>query len=193
MAVNVPDYAAWQKSRKAVPFSNRHSYFEIPIFVGTPEFARFSNVIPPQIGSCQSLLVQYNFTASQHFIITELPTKPAGANFIPCIKYTLSGGTVVRYKLWTDTLDYIIGHASLYAGQKIYKNFILEIWNLLTMLDVSNPTTIKVPISILQYVTDLNVQTDIKDSTGVECIKLTTTNGLVLPLLYTACNTGTLN
>src|SRR6266480_343100 len=177
--VNIPDYSGWLKSRKAKPFKSNTSFFNIPIFnENIPNFD--SNTLVSIIAT------QFNYQATQHFVIKALPTKPSNPTFCPVIKY-IHNNIVTRYKLWDNVGEGVIP-ANLYNGEKIFKNFTIEIWTIpgddpVIPLNVRNDNNLAVGISILSYVTDLaKKDTPVEDCIGVECNDLANINILAPPL-----------
>ena len=164
MAVNIPDWSAWIKQRKANAFRNAASFFNIPVFNENGNGGTISYIV-----------TQFDYIATQNFILKSLPTKPSNPTFCPVIKYTLASGQVVRYKLWENVGETILG-CSLYNGQKIFKNFVIEIWSLNAVTNVLNLAPIPVAISILYYITDLANQNPVEDDIGAECNGLSNVN-----------------
>ncbi len=165
----IPDPVAWQKHRAVRKFSNRGTFFNIPAFTG----------IANNIG-ISLIATQFNYQASQHFTITTLPIISSNISFVACIKYVLAGGVVKRFKLWENVGETIIG-CPLYAGQKIYKNFTIEIWTIPDYTTTINEEEIKVSISIKRYVDNLLHQEDVEECTGVQCSLLNNINVLEPP------------
>lgn len=76
-----------------------------------------------------------------------IKNKPSVVNFCPCIRWTDSDGVIQRYKLWENVgedLDY-----SLYAGQTIETQFVIEIWNIRTSTTVSLDNNLSLYTSIV--------------------------------------------
>src|SRR5437016_5186691 len=173
--VNIPDYSGWLKSRKAKPFKSNTSFFNIPIFnENVPNFD--SNTLVSIIAT------QFNYQATQHFVIKALPTKPSSPTFCPVIKY-IHNNVVTRYKLWENVGEGVIP-ANLYNGEKIFKNFTIEIWTIPIddpvtnpLLNIVNVNVLSVGISILSYVTDLaKKDIPVEDCIGIECNDLANIN-----------------
>ena len=129
----------WLSLQKASRVRRTQSYFVIPAF---------QNIMPEwKTASMPVYLITY--AVSNNFTIPTLPAKPATANFIPCIKWR-SGSTVYRYKLWDDTAGIL--YVPIYAGEKIGKNFQIEVWS----TETSN-----YPMDILQNASAIEVGTSI--------------------------------
>lgn len=114
----------------------------------------FNKTAPTWVGASTSAL-QYNFTASRNFFLTQQFTKPSNTNFMLCIRYRV-GSITTRYKLWTDPL--FKGQDSqfpLYMNQLIKKNFVIEVWSLEGEATCYNPVEIKLTTGIRTLVSDL--------------------------------------
>lgn len=131
----------------------QQSFIEIPAF-------DYSNLI--WAGNSQ-VIAQFNYSATKNFTIRTLPTKPAGVNFCPVIRYRV-GNTTYRYKLWYDVGEGI--HEPPYRGEIIKKNFVIEIWDTVSTGRVSNASTITIPLSIRKIpVTYADVFTNYEEAT----------------------------
>lgn len=133
----------------------RKSYVELPAFSITDNHWR----------GASEIVIQFNYSASKNFVLTRRPTKPAGVNFLLCIKYRI-GGTVYRYKLWENVGEVL--DVALYNGQIIKKNFVLEIWNTADYTETSLETAINLALSIRTVPTSLDTLSDISDATGAQ-------------------------
>lgn len=110
-----PNVLPWLSLTKAKVVRRVRTYFILPVFQAT---------FIDWIGASRPVYL-INYAVSNNFTIATLPEKPSGANYIPCIKWR-SGNTVYRYKLW-DHEDGKL-YVPVYSGQKIGKNFQIEIW-----------------------------------------------------------------
>lgn len=111
-------------------------------YIGIPVFT-YSGIIWK---GASEIVVQYNYTTTKNFILRSLPVKPTNVNYVPCIRYRV-GGVVYRYKLWGD-IGEIMPTVSLYNGEIIKKNCVIEIWNIERSLTVSNAAEFQVTTSI---------------------------------------------
>lgn len=147
----------WQTVRPATRADRVFSHFEIPAFAitgltwkGASEIAR-----------------QYNFTSSKNFALRSRPTKPDGADFVPCIRYRI-GDTVFRYKLWDDAGLRLNG-VNLYDGEIIKANFVVEFWTLLDSATVTLEDTLTLRSGIMELVTDYSeTPADTEDADGAQ-------------------------
>jgi hypothetical protein len=98
--------------------------------------------------------VQFNYTASKRFALIGLPEKPVDANYVPTIKFRI-GTRVFRYKLWDDPGLEL--EAAPYQSQIISENFVIEIWSLDGLTEVSQEDPLAVVTSIQRVVSDFSV------------------------------------
>lgn len=65
-------------------------------------------------------------------MITNLTTLPVGfnPNYMLCIMWVDTNYSVHRYAMWKDVGELLFFDVSLYAGQKIGKNFRFEVWSI---------------------------------------------------------------
>lgn len=128
-------------------------------YISIPSFS-YTGIIWKQ---ASELVVQYNYTTTKNFVISELPIKPAAANFIICIKFRV-GTTVYRYKLWTTGTE-ILPFAPQYTGQLIKKNCVIEIWNVNDGgITVSSASDINIATSIRTLPVALSDLSDVKNA-----------------------------
>jgi len=137
----------------AVSVGKSGNYINIPAF-------SYTGIIWKQ---ASELVVQYNYTTTKNFVISELPIKPAEANFIICIKFRV-GYTVYRYKLWTTGTE-VLPFAPQYTGQLIRKNCVIEIWNVNDGgYTVSSAADINIATSIRTLPAALSDLSDVKNT-----------------------------
>ncbi len=155
----MPDtFTNWLTFTPATQVGYRRAYIDLPAFSYTGlSWAGGSECV-----------AQFNFSASQNFILLNRPTKPTNVNYGLCIRYRV-GDTVYRYKLWTDT-NFVLNDdvAPLYNGQIIKKNFVLEVWNLNGQTTASQTTAIRMISSVRSVPTDITVSSDYALATGTE-------------------------
>lgn len=141
----------WLRSRPATILRMVDSVFIIP---------EFDAVGVQWIGASENVF-QINASADRDFVLLRRPNKPADATFVPVIRYRI-GESVYRYRLWNDD-NLMVGAETcpLYNGEKIKKNFVIEIWNLGTegtvlnsTVEVENTTAITLETSIREYPSD---------------------------------------
>lgn len=93
------------------------------------------------------ILLQYNYSAPNNF---SLPNgriaMPVDCNYELCIRYR-QGDQVTRYKMWANP-NSTLQNVPLYNGQKILKNFVLEIWNIAHSNRVTNNAIINLSTSV---------------------------------------------
>ena len=178
----MPDtFTNWLTFTPAAQVGYRRAYIDLPAFSYTGlSWAGGSECV-----------AQFNFSASQNFILLNRPTKPTNVNYGLCIRYRV-GDTVYRYKLWTDT-NFVLNDdvTPLYNGQIIKKNFVLEVWNLNGQTTASQTTAIRMISSVRSVPTDITVSSDYALATGAEFTNLgTSTPALPLTPLYRWTMTG---
>lgn len=125
----------WLSLVKAKQVRRVRTYFTIPVFQF--EYVAWIRASYP--------LGMVNYSLSNNFTIATLPVPDIGVNYVPTIKWR-QGGIVHRYKLW-DHPDVVL-YAPIYRGQKIGKNFQLEIWNISSSLAMTQLVPINVFTSI---------------------------------------------
>ena len=110
-------------------------------FVSLPAFS-YGGIIWK---GASEIVTQFNYTATKNFTIRTLPEPPANVNFCLVIRYRI-GLITYRYKLWAGVGETL--NETLYNGEVIKKNFVLEIWNTQQSLEVSSLEAIIVNLSI---------------------------------------------
>jgi len=178
----MPDtFTNWLTFTPATQVGYRRAYIDLPAFSYTGlSWAGGSECV-----------AQFNFSASQNFILLNRPTKPTNVNYGLCIRYRV-GDTVYRYKLWTDT-NFVLNDdvAPLYNGQIIKKNFVLEVWNLNGQTTASQTTAIRMISSVRSVPTDITVSSDYALATGTEFTNLSSaTPSLPISPIYRWTMTG---
>lgn len=155
----MPDtFTNWLKFTPAGQVGYRRAYLDLPAFSYTGLVYAGASVI----------VAQFNFSASQNFILLNRPTKPTGVNYGLCIRYRV-GETVYRYKLWTDD-NFVLNDdgAPLYTNQLIKKNFVLEVWSLNGQTTAVQTSAIRMFSSIRAIPTDITITTDYALAIGAE-------------------------
>lgn len=145
--LSITDWSTWLP---ATPITGRVNYnVTLPVF----------NAATPSWKGASEIVLQYNYTASRNFYLTQRPAKPAGVNYGLCIRYRV-GNTVYRYKLWEDD-NLILGEvaAPLYNSEIIKANFVLEIWSLEGEAAVTQASALTLFTSLRSSVTDLRDNT----------------------------------
>jgi len=161
----------WVSRTPVTPLDLEGSFIELPAFSHTLEL----DVVDSTWHGASELITQFNYSASKNFVIPDLPEKPFEANYVLCIRYRIDQ-TVFRYKLWDDDAS-ILG-ATLYDGEIIKKNFVLEVWSLkspysdkLAQSPVEQGEPIQIPLSIRRIVTDFSrTPSEYLDASGFEQI-----------------------
>lgn len=161
----------WLKFTPAGQIGYRRAYIDLPAFSYTGLAVAAVSVV----------VAQYNFSATQNFILLNRPAKPAGVNYGLCIRYRV-GDVVYRYKLWQDT-GFILNDdvAPLYSQQLIKKNFVLEIWSYATTTTATQITSIRMISSVRSIPTDLAIDSDYSLAIGAEFTDLANTNTYSIP------------
>lgn len=145
---------AWLSQRACSVLGKRTTYYTLPVFSYTGQ---------TWLGASRVAAV-INYAVGHNFVMSTLPTKPGGANFVPCIKWRI-GTTVYRYKLWDDE-DCVL-YAPLYDGEKIGANFQIELWTISSSTTVSLTTAINITTSIRQQPSEVQTLTAAALADGV--------------------------
>jgi len=127
-------------------------------YIGIPVFT-YNGIIWK---GASEIVVQYNYTTTKNFILRSLPVKPTNVNYVPCIRFRV-GGMVYRYKLWGD-IGEIMPTVSLYNGEVIKRNCVIEIWNIEGSLVVSNAAEFKITTSIRSIPADYSAIANKEDT-----------------------------
>ena len=99
------------------PLARTSTYITLPSFVGNGEtWNRFSDIV-----------TSFNFEGPNNFSLVGITTPPA-INFTLCISYRI-GNTLYRYIIWKASGTVLPQNIQMYSGQKILKNFRLEVWS----------------------------------------------------------------
>lgn len=152
----------WLQVRPPTVIGFERAYVDLPAFTYAVSWAGASEII-----------CQYNFAASNNFVLSARPTKPAGVNYCLCIRYRV-GNTVTRFKLW-DGVGEIIPHVSLYnpLADIIKKNFVLEVWNAAGQSSVDQATALRLFTSLRRVPSDESALADYELSSSVLVYPLT--------------------
>jgi len=99
------------------PLARTSTYITLPSFVGNGEtWNGFSDIV-----------TSFNFEGPNNFSLVGITTPPA-INFTLCISYRI-GNTLYRYIIWKASGTVLPQNIPFYSGQKILKNFRLEVWS----------------------------------------------------------------
>ncbi len=82
-----------------------------------------------------SIQFKLSYSLPSSFTLPVSFTAPAGATFCPVIRYDVAN-VPIRYKLWDNVSELL--YIDLYAGQLIFKNFFIEIWNVEDFNTITN-------------------------------------------------------
>lgn len=147
----------WHSYVPVVAADHTRGYFDIPVF-------EVSGIVWE---GASKIVQQFNLSATKNFALRGRPVKPAGANFVPCIRYRI-GNDVFRYKLWDDAALVLHGVA-LYSGQIIKKHAVIEIWNLNGQATASMTSAMRLQTGIRRTVTDFSaIPADYSDATPAD-------------------------
>lgn len=154
------------------------------------------------------LVGQINFSIIHGKFTVDLPLNYDNDDFILCIKYR-KFDLVYRYKLW-DKNNYL-PIFPFYTGQRIYKNFVIEVWQIkdkdtiglvndliyqISPVYFPNPINSITPINELEYrsnlITDLHVDFPLGTILNYNVSWLTNTYGGSSSLLSSRHNLNTL-
>ncbi len=126
----------WDSVAPSVPLSPQQGYITLPIF-------EIDNLL---WAGASYVSIQFDYTVASNISLIPVPVKPGGLNFILCVKWRV-GTTVYRYKLWdhNDGLLYV----PLYTGQRVGKNFVLEVWTISSSETVSLSSPVNFYTSLL--------------------------------------------
>lgn len=127
-------------------------------YIQIPEFS-YTGIIWKGVSE---IVVQFNYSLTNNFILRRYPVKPVGVNFNICIKYRV-GMTVFRYKLW-EGLDEVMPNIPKYTGQLIKKNCVVEIWTVGGLETVSLDAVINLETSILTLPASLTDLSDVENT-----------------------------
>lgn len=131
----------WVTFTPATPLGKKRAYIDLPAF----------NVTGLSWKGASEIVLQYNFSASQSFVLLNRPTKPSGVNYGLCIRYRV-GSLVYRYKLWDDAGFQL--QAELYTNQVIKKNFVLEVWSYDSATTAVNSAAVRMITGVRSVPTD---------------------------------------
>ena len=138
----------WDTYTPATAVGKSYAYIDLPVFSYSSNLAW---------GGASEIATQFNFSASQNFVLLNRPAKPSGVNYCLTIRYR-QGADIKRWKLWENVGEIL--NVPLYAGQVIKKNFTLEVWTIETSTTVSNA-------AVLQLISGLVViPSDLRDTAG---------------------------
>ena len=117
----------WLDKNPVAKLTRNQAYFVMPAFEFSVEDTTYSNLVGA-----------FNYEAGNNFTIKSYPT-PDFSNIIPsiianfayviCVMWKDSLLNTHRYALWQDVGEVFYFDVPLYEGQKIGKNFRLEIWS----------------------------------------------------------------
>lgn len=125
----------WQTVTPATVIGKTRSYIEIPAFVESNTWRGVPTVA-----------IQFNYLASEGFVLKDIPAQPDNANFNLAIKF-VENEVVTRYILWGTLND--IPEATLYNKQRINKDFTIEVWDKSTATSsVNNTSVIRIYTSV---------------------------------------------
>lgn len=124
----------WIDVNPIAKLTRTRGYFTMPAFSVTATWRDYSDIV-----------AAFNFTATNNFTLLTVDV-PVSANYFLCIMWH-ENGTVHRYSLWEDVGEVTYFYIPPYAGQKIAKNFRLEIWSMAAT--ASQATAITMLTSVL--------------------------------------------
>lgn len=101
-------------------FSPLSAYARVGSYILIPSL----NLVYDPIIGVPYILAQIDFTASQNFSLKNIPVNPINGILL-CVKYR-AGTTVIRFKLWD--IAPLLFQTTLYNGETIKKNFVIELW-----------------------------------------------------------------
>lgn len=100
----------------------------------------------------------YNF--ARKFSIINITRNHVGS-YCACVSWKPTAETIVRYKLWEGEGELL--YVPLYTGQRIFKDFFIEIWNASSIPNVVNGSD-KLYLSLLTLDTDKCENSDIDNN-----------------------------
>lgn len=153
MSVNsITDWSTWTP---ATAVGKSYAYIDLPVFSYSSDL---------DWKGASEIATQFNYAASQQFVLRNRPAKPAGVNYCLCVSYRV-GNTVYRWKLWENAGEVL--NVPLYGGQVIQPNFVLEVWTVLNVTIVTNAAALRLFSGVVIIPTDLRSE-DTALATGVE-------------------------
>ncbi len=164
---------AWLSQEQVGVLRKRLTYFTIPAF----DLASGGFPVSIAISNC-------NYALDNNFVIPILPEPSIYSNvvtFIPCIRWREdeTGFNIHRYKLWEgygETIPY-----PLYNGEKIGKNFTIEIWDIPGVSRATNDDDLNVFTSFRQKPDNVGDLSDVQ------------AGGVIVPSTFVALESLTLN
>jgi hypothetical protein len=109
------------------------AYITLPAFSQTVTWQGYSDIV-----------VAFNFEGPNNFTLKGFNVEPFPLpNYCLCVMWKDQYGNTNRYSLWRGVGEIIYDNIEVYNGQKIAKNFRLEIWS-----TNSSPAVQSVPINI---------------------------------------------
>lgn len=120
------------------PLTRTRGYVSLPAFN-----------IPSAGRSYSEIVGVYSYVATNNFSIKNYRNLSNNGSYSLCIAYANSDLSVVRYILVRGTSDNNLSYPPMYAGQKIKKNFRLEVWDGTDHADCANSAVIKMFSTVL--------------------------------------------
>jgi len=117
------------------PLNRTRKYITVPAFSIDSTWLGYSYIVG-----------EYHYEAPNNFSLVDV-VPPVSPNYTCCISYVESDNTVVRYSLWRADDVVIYVEIPVYTGQKILKNFRIEMWS------TNNPT--------MSQATDIQINTSV--------------------------------
>jgi len=94
-------------------------YITLPVFSQAVTWNGYSDIV-----------ATFNYEGPNNFSLQSISAAlPLNPNYVLCIMWKTTSGTVYRYALWLGVGEVFYFPVNLYTGQKIAKNFRFEIWS----------------------------------------------------------------
>lgn len=156
--MSIQSITDWLTFVPAGLIQKQRAYVQLPAFTVNQVWQGASQIVN-----------QYNFTASNSFILANAPVRPANANFVLCIRYRI-GQVVYRAKLWDDGRATGLNAVPLITPAfKIKPNFCLEVWNINDGLGViTNPVIVTMITSLRSLGSDFRSFSDYALAVGTQ-------------------------
>ena len=109
----------WLDVNPITHLTRTQGYITLPAFNVNVNWLGYSDIV-----------AAFNFEGPNNFSLTGFDIEPSPIpNYLLCIMWRDSSGNVKRYKLWSGVGEVLYFPVPMYKGQKIAKNFRLEIWS----------------------------------------------------------------
>jgi hypothetical protein len=109
----------WLDINPITHLTRTQAYITLPAFNVNVNWLGYSDIV-----------ASFNYEGPNNFSLIGFNIEPSSTpNYLLCIMWKDSKDNVNRYKLWSGVGEILYFNIPVYAGQKIGKNFRLEIWS----------------------------------------------------------------